>query len=588
MNKILIICVILCQSFVAKSYDAKILSNQNKSINGSSFTTVGSDGCQHTTIQAAIDSGVGEVRVTQETFVENLSIVNKSVKLIGGFANCISATNNVNIIGRTTLDGNSVDRALFFSNTLNNITLEVYNFIIQNGRSGDAGFAGGLDVRGTDQTSFILSNVSSIDNNGTGLALTDIGFANFNDLSILRNSGFNGGGIRSSNSDFIIQGDSRINENTANNNGGGMYLSNNSTLLAFSTRLNNTRKGIEDNMAKKHGGGIYAESGSKVTIISHRILTLFGELGNDFSSFAVSLNIAGDNSFEADGGGVYLTGSGTMMTVNGGQIEFNSATGNGGGIAVKNNASLRFETTLEDPCDQNEFCNWIYNNSAGINNSIGGGVLAESGAQVFLGNVNMNSNKADFGSAVYSNGSSTKVTIEGSVIHHHTPSTNRDGKYILRAFTGSEIIVGFSSFALNDGVDATFGLFQADLTLAGSIIFEAFYGNSVVTSNSSTVNTHCVYTHDSSTLTGINIIQSPNTPFVDEFNSDFHLKTGSLAIDACNTVSYMPTLQDIDAQNRGFDVSESADLEGLYDMGADEFWANEIIFKDGFDTLDPN
>ena len=87
--------------------------------------------------------------------------------------------------------------------------------------------------------------------------------------------------------------------------------------------------------------------------------------------------------------------------------------------------------------------------------------------------------------------------------------------------------------------------------------------------------------NDSTNITGSQIIESSNDPFVDLANQDIHLADASLT-DVCDTSVYTPSLNDFDNQPRGYDAPIS-DLDGRYDIGADEDYSSDVIFADDFD-----
>ena len=75
--------------------------------------------------------------------------------------------------------------------------------------------------------------------------------------------------------------------------------------------------------------------------------------------------------------------------------------------------------------------------------------------------------------------------------------------------------------------------------------------------------------------------------FVDRANGDLHLSPNSRAIDYFNTPSRITvTHKDIDFEDRGIDdPNNQSPISGLFyfDIGADERYIDDIIFKDGFE-----
>lgn len=549
---------------------------------GLTFVTVGSDGCGFTTIQAAIDAGPDRIRVTQETFNENLTLFNQSIKIIGGYVNCSSAASDINLTGRTTINANNIATGLFIShNNTDDTSIELSNLKFEFGKAGDSDLAGGVLVHGNAQTNFELTNVIISDSDGSGLGLINVGSAILKDSKIEDNTDSNGGGIYSSNSDITVYGHSIIQSNTATNFGGGVYLTNASLFKMYSTSNFNSATGILFNVALKKGGGIYADLASTVFIISEKIELGIGYVGNNSSLVDIISNRAGDINNSGDGGAVYISGTNTVFTMHDGLIRHNSATGDGGGIAVENNANLIITHPPDYHCKNDTHCNEIYDNRAGIDNSLGGAISMKSGSTAFIGNTHFEENEADFGNAIYLLDANTEITVEGSSFYRNIAAGDRDGTYVIRGFTGTKATIAFSSFKNNNANTSTFGFYQADLTLAGVIVHDST-GTPVLSGSQSTVTNYCILAHDTSTLTGFNLIQSIPSPYVEASGNNIHLKSDTLAIDACDTSAYSPVFKDTDQQNRNFDTA-TPNLDGAYDMGADEYWADEIIFKDGFD-----
>lgn len=73
--------------------------------------------------------------------------------------------------------------------------------------------------------------------------------------------------------------------------------------------------------------------------------------------------------------------------------------------------------------------------------------------------------------------------------------------------------------------------------------------------------------------------------FVDRKNGNFHLSSISPAIDYIDTTNRTTVIHpDIDFETRGFnDLSTSGTILFYHDVGADEYYLSDIIFKDGFE-----
>ena len=158
--------------------------------------------------------------------------------------------------------------------------------------------------------------------------------------------------------------------------GGGIYSTGNVV-------LDNTI--IQNNTATQYGGGIYANSGTVTLQNGSQVLNNISTNGNGGGicvreHATLNLNgsnilISGNNCDTSQGGGIYSLGT---TNVWGATIENNSAL-NGAGIFSNN--ILNIDTAT------------IQNNSAGIIG--GGGIYINSGIVTINGNVAINSNTAD-------------------------------------------------------------------------------------------------------------------------------------------------------------------------------------------------
>lgn len=184
--------------------------------------------------------------------------------------------------------------------------------------------------------------------------------------------------------------------------GGGIHLRLNTDRQGDGTMLTlDNESRIQDNTSDSHGGGM-ACSSLGYSLNARTLLRL--------GAATVSGNSAGDGGANGHGGGVYLDGCKRVFMYGGGTanplkgaIYVNTASGNGGGIAVKGGAvvSVRGDSVgaFGDPAVAAE----IYSNEA----ASGGGVwVADDGSSLSLGDVLLQYNNAQFvgGGAYVSNG----------------------------------------------------------------------------------------------------------------------------------------------------------------------------------------
>ena len=88
---------------------------------------------------------------------------------------------------------------------------------------------------------------------------------------------------------------------------------------------------------------------------------------------------------------------------------------------------------------------------------------------------------------------------------------------------------------------------------------------------------------------GGSYLNQVNPGFKDRGNRDYHLDSQSQAIDYCKRNDFSGTtfsiFKDIDYQNWGVNDPNNSDLsiDSFWDIGADESYAHDIIFTDGFE-----
>ncbi len=98
----------------------------------------------------------------------------------------------------------------------------------------------------------------------------------------------------------------------------------------------------------------------------------------------------------------------------------------------------------------------------------------------------------------------------------------------------------------------------------------------------------CSIVHEDDSFSGdyhylVSVVNHPNYLFADWDAGDYHLRTASLAIDYCDEAASLNLdyPKDIDGEARGYDAG-SVNLYGPYDVGADEYYIDDVIFKDAF------
>jgi len=590
-----------------EKHTAENLVQQNKSSllsQGSTIVTVGSDNnCDFrigaTKIQDAIDSGADQIRIATETYVENIEIDDFSIDLIGGYANCTDAENNINNGSQAVIDGNNITSVLYITGDTQNNTVNIENIRFTGGRSGDFPSGGGIAVQFAD-LNLNLDNVW-LDNNrggsGGGLHVSNGNtFVSTNDLLVINNNASQGGGIYcSGNQNSILMTNSSdlagvvLNEATFGDGGGvllingcGMtsYISSTGGLLGF--------RGFIGNDAVGNGGGIAVKDGARLSIFGDQFCLPFSPFscfGNNEFAAEVSRNDAdSDDDNNGNGGGIYASGAGTVVDVLTMDIEGNTAY-HGGGIAVENGAL--FNTSYSTPnCWSPGTCNQIRDNKA---ERFGGGVYTEENAVANISVSHLQGNRADLGTAVYVLTDST-VNISSSVItgNGDQGADGFDDIFALRVNqvngTNTELNLQATTIADNNVTTASIGNNQGRLAILSTIIHDPASGDVLDSVNPDLEALSCVMAHETISLpTGFDVIED-DPEFVDRLNDDYHLNAMiSPAIDVCSINLADPGLTDIDLEQRGWDDPNANNINGTYDIGADESYGSDIIFADNFE-----
>ncbi|VAW39406.1 hypothetical protein MNBD_GAMMA01-1061, partial [hydrothermal vent metagenome] len=190
-------------------------------------------------------------------------------------------------------------------------------------------------------------------------------------------------------------------------------------------------------------------------------------------------------------------------------------------------------------------------------------------------------NEGTSGSALYLFGSNSFARIEGSVFNNNNNAGNSDD-FVIRAAVSATVEVIHSTFADNlIQNSATFGITSnSELRLYSSIVHDP--QGVVLDINPGTTIIDCIMAHETSSFTGTNVFLN-DPDFIDRNNRDYHLSPNSLAIDVCDNSQSSIQYKDIDFQSRGMDNINIVDINGSFDIGADETSGNDVIFEDGFE-----
>jgi predicted outer membrane repeat protein len=514
--------------------------------------TVGSS-CAYQTLQAAVNAAVSgdTIRVEGKTWTGSDATVNfpdKNLILRGGYdSECVSLLAN----SRTKLDAAGSDTVfeLLVSPPAVQREIQVWNFEITGGH-GLA--AGGINTG--RKTSWYFDNSSIHDNRssiGGGISVGLDSFLNLHNTVVFSNTATtNGGGIYCqgtyTTTQVSIFGASKIGTyvlvpgipphviglgNHADGSGGGVYMDNCTLTISENSMLLN-------NIANLDGGGIFAANNSKVNFQSADL----GIIGND----------------AVDGAGVYLEDSDINST--GGQLSYNTASVNGGGLYATGNSVYGY---INSSSCQLGKCIEISNNSAGDS---GGGVYLANGASIVSFNILMDSNHADeSASAIYATGGAQMQIYSSIIIRGSAPN------FVIQLddTAGDPTIgIGESTIAGNTGsMSAILGVDPGTTFNGDGLIVWGNDGASLVAGGGSSTITCSIL---QSAYTGFRN-QLADPLFINAAAGDYHIQLFSPAVDHC----YNGFLSDIDGDTRPH--YSTGRFNTPYDAGADEVMSS-IVF----------
>ncbi len=560
------------------------------------FLTVGADqACDFNTatqsIQDAVDTGVGEVRIAANgVHNKKTLILNKNMKIRGGYSDC-TAANNDNQATRTdiVITEGSTESAISISGASqrNNITLENLNLT---GKGTSA-------VRINQANADILIKNVTVQNteldSGGGIPMQVLGggisvfLGNVNlnliDTIITQNTASHGGGLycNSSGSRIVMSGNSGISQNTTAGKGGGVFITDGCYFTLYSGTNNPTELstiGISANIADEEGGGIYVDGGGKVILNGHRDCSQQC-IGDNTSPVNVNHNKSnGGSSGGERGGGIYMTGSGTKVSVYAGLFSENLSP-NGGAIYVNDFANLDVERLFKE-CWDTVRCNYFNKNRAFAT----GGAIQNDQGFINISSAYFEENIGSTGSVLYAFGSNSHNNFESTVFNRN--STTGSDDFVIRAAVSSNVEISHSTFADNFiSNSSVFGITtDSELRLYSSIVHEP--DGDVLNDNPGNVVSDCLMVHEAFSLSGTNStnLYLNDPEFVDRDNRDYHLSMDtSPAIDVCDTSMSNIHFRDIDFDEFGTDDINVNDISGPFDIGADEAVVNDRIFKNGFE-----
>jgi hypothetical protein len=599
---------------------ASATHNDPVSMRLATVTTVCASGCDHDTIQGAVDAANdGDVIKVAAGMYTSLSVrseitqvvyISKSITLQGGYTVTDWST-AYPITQPTTLDAQGGGRVIYITGDISptlaglritggnaaglggmmnpggpaydvgggvyvvsaTVTLS-HNAILSN----TAATGGGLYLYASRPIlagNMISANVASLYDGG-GLYMEQ-STADLNGNMIAANiaDGGHGGGLYLSASSISLDGNA-LSGNTARYSGGGAYL--------LGSEVTVSRNDLTANTAGGYGGGLYVGSSSATfnanTLSANTAGGRGGGLYLDYSDNAglagnaILLNTANGSVSADGGGGIWVQDSNNVM-LDANVILSNAASLNCGGLSLDSGSATLSGNTLAA-------------NAAG---GYGGGLCVAAGAAV----VNTNSisgNTAYLGGGLYVDG--CDIILDRSSVLSNTASDSGGGLYLYRSEAtlvnsvvadnqasgaGSGLYVRYSSprlvhitLARNQGGDGGLyitgeenveGYSPSTVVLTNVILVSHTVGITVTGGNTATVNGVLWY----ATPLTVSTAPTATTVVQNEYIGDpafaadgFHLGSSSAAID------------------RGVEASVTDDIDGDrrpygngYDLGADEW-----------------
>lgn len=584
----------------------QLQSIQNKSNSGTIVTVGDNVDCDFrlgtTRIQDAIDSGANEVRIAVFDNSENITISDTSVTLKGGYNTCEDAANNLSndsIAGINGIEGSNLPTILINGNSQRNEVI-LDSLYIAGGEKSGGFYGGGITALGANLALNIKNSTIGVNKSYLGGGLSVQGGATdvvINDTAMFQNLADQGGAIYCSSGSSSVTifesqpGASRVHSNYASGDGGGALIISGCTLTAYTGGgdINNVF-GFHSNEAGINGGGFAIKNGGKL-FLNGGTFCDGSCVGDNNTSASIILNFANRDENETGfGGGIYVTDVGSTVNLFNAEIAMNGAQ-SGGGIFAANGATVTISSShTHGTCWSPGSCNQIYENATATQDfpTRGGAIYATSGAVIDISNTLIKNNQAGFGTALYTLAESgdtevTQLNIEGSLIVNNGDDGTSDffNDDTIR-ISGGKVSIGFSTLADNDIGDTANISNNGELNLFSSIIHNSDGGD--VYSGFGSLTHDCLMVNETSTLPASTATILDDPEFVDRINGDFHLNANiSPAIDFCDTFFNTPNFNDSDNEPRGYDDPAATNFLGSIDVGYDETYENDIIFKNGLE-----
>ncbi len=551
---------------------------------GGVVVTVGTIGsCDYASISEAINSGADEVRVSYQEggYVENLLVDSVDLVIKGGYADCTDAQNDVFNGSLTTIDGggvNSVIRVTTQDDTERVVILE--NLLLTNGSGIDANYpGGGLSVydAALDMT---IRNVEITGNTGIsggGLALVEGGSVDMliEQSKIHANEADIGGGLYCHSGMRVVfdQSAGIYGNQASDTDGGGIYGEGGCRIYSYGGDDN----ALSGNSASRHGGGAYITDSAHLYLLGFQYCVEDVCFGDESSLVSVIGNKAqaGGGIDPGDGGAIFASGIGTLVNVFNADVSENSARW-GGAFSVTNEAKLNIERSSSVNCDQ---CSRLIANDA----DVGGVLFMDSSAEATIKSSYVQNNRADVVTFASLSGASV-LTIAGTVITNNGDNGVGFDDHWLMTSTDSELIVNYTTIADNHtDFISLIALTGGSLSINSSIVYESVPIDILSTDGEVDTSFDCLITHENVSINGATRSTVDDPLFIDPLNHDYHISPSSPAVDYCDESVVAAVGGDMDSEQWGWDDPNKDNTYGVFDIGADETYATDVIFEDDFE-----
>lgn len=424
---------------------------------------------------------------------------------------------------------------------------------------------------------------------GSGVSIRNAN-ASFQGVTVTANSALRGGGVEveggGAGAVVTMLGATRINGNDATQDGGGISCSRGAVLqIAASVEMSS-------NTAANAGGGIYIDGCSGYANMGAR----FNESGSGGFLFARSdlaptfLTIGYQlvpedatpallaNEASVSGGAVFASGDDTTILLQDTRVSGNVAGSIGGGIVANSGADVEM-TRVRTVCPRGDRCSLLSGNSA----NFGGGALANFGASLVIRRTFIEGNTAAIaGSAVSAQGSSGFIGIRNSVVAGNAgPSVVQVRNPTSEG--AARVVIDQSTIVANLDATELIRVNQLGTVRVSHSIVNDIATRPVFALPAGYVpETECSMFHEIASAGSVDpLSRAFAVPgFADAAAGNYRLRGTAEATDLCPAGASSDPI-DFEGDTRPID-GPLANLGGPYDVGFDEY--SERIFRDGFET----